>query len=130
MSDGNNSKLNKIFFALHHFVVPLLIFVAPRRFPSFICQVKNISAEKNLPKWARPWGNSTYDLRLLTHLRPTINATRLLSHLRFGVLELVLEVCCPLIRRHVLKEEKKYYLRFQRLNSNGNFFERYYYNVP
>ena len=31
------------------------------------------------------------DLRLLTHLRTTTNATRLLSQLRFEILELVLE---------------------------------------
>ena len=50
--------------------------------------------------------------------------------LRFEILELVLEVCCSLIGRRFSKEEKKYYLLFQRLNSDGIFFERYDYNIP
>ena len=87
-------------------------------------------SRKNLPKWVRPKGNWTYDLRLLTHLRPTINATRLLSELRFKILELVLEFCYSLIGQRVFKKEKKYHLRFQRLNSDGNFFKRYNYNIP
>ena len=96
----------------------------------FICQVANILAGKDLTKWVQPRGNWTYDLRLFTHLNPTTNATRLLSHLRFEILELVLKVCCSLITRRVFKEEKKYHLGFQRLNSDGNFFERYDYNIP
>ena len=39
------SNWRKNFFSLQHFVVPLLIFTAPCRFPSFICQVANILAE-------------------------------------------------------------------------------------
>ena len=63
------------------------------------------------------------------NLRPTTNGTRLLSQLRFKILEFVLEICCLLIGRRVFKEEKKYHLRFQRLNYDGNFFERYDYNI-
>ena len=75
ISDGNISKLKKSnFFHCIHFVVSLLKNIARCRFPSFICQAANISAGKNLPKWVRPKGNRTYDLRLLTHLRPTTNA--------------------------------------------------------
>ena len=51
-------------------------------------------------------------------------------YLRFEILELVLKVSCSLIGRSIFKEEKKYHLRFQRLNSDGNFLERYDYNAP
>ena len=49
--------------------------------------------------------------------------------LKFIISELVLEVCCLLIGRRVFKEEKKYHLWFQRLNTDGNFFEQYDYNI-
>ena len=111
--------------------MPLLSFITPCRFPTFIRQVANISVEKTyLNESDRGGIKPSYDLRLLTHLCPTTNVTRLLSQLRFEILELVLEVFCSLIGRRVFKEEKKYHLRFQRLNSDGNFFERYDYNIP
>ena len=31
--------------------------------------------------------------------------------------------------RRTFKEEKKYHLRIQRLNSDGNFYEHYDYNI-
>ena len=109
ISDANNSKLKKKHF--FHCIISLchlLIFIAPCRFPLFICQVANILVEKNLPKCVRPRGNWTYnDLRLSTHPRPTTNATRLLSQLRFEILELVLKYS---FSRTFLKEEKKYHL--------------------
>ena len=58
ISNDNNSKLKKKhFFSLYHFVILLLIFIAPYRFPLFICQVASILAEQNLPKWVLPRGN-------------------------------------------------------------------------
>ena len=75
-------------------------------------------------------GELNLRLTVLTHLSPTTNATRLLSELWFEILEVELEVCWALIGRRIFKEEKTYHLRFYRLNSDGNFFERYDYNIP
>ena len=76
---------------LHHFVVSLLILICSLSILFIYLSIgrKNFS-RKNLIKTVWPWENQIYGLRLLMHLSPTTNTTRLLSQLPFEILQLVL----------------------------------------
>ena len=68
ISDGNNFKLKKIFFFIASFRNATVDLHFCLSIPFIYLSIGKQFSRKNLTKWARPRGNWTYELRLLTHL--------------------------------------------------------------